>query len=84
MISISQRKLSCATTKLTHTAVNEDEWDTKKDTGKSMKNTLYVRQYASLKLKLLKKWRFKPVTLTVIKLHLSGQSISQSVNYSVG
>jgi len=26
-------------------AVSKDEWDTKEDTGKSMKNTLYVRQY---------------------------------------
>ena len=39
-------KLSCATAKLTLFAVSKDEWDTKEDTGKSMKNTLYVLQYA--------------------------------------
>ena len=38
-------KPSCATTKLTLFAV-KDEWDTKEDTGKSMKNALYVLQYA--------------------------------------
>ena len=39
-------KLSYATTKLTPFAVSKDEWDTKKDTGKSMKNALYVLRYA--------------------------------------
>ena len=27
-------------------AVSRDEWDTKEDTGKSMKNALYVLRYA--------------------------------------
>ena len=39
-------KPSRATAKLTLFAVNKDEWDTKEDTGKPMKNTLYVLQYA--------------------------------------
>ena len=39
-------KPSCATTKLTLFAVSKDEWDTKEDTGKSMKNALYILQYA--------------------------------------
>ena len=39
-------KLSRATTKSTPFAVSKDEWDTKEDTGKSMKNALYVLQYA--------------------------------------
>ena len=39
-------KPSCATTKLTLFAVSKDEWDTKEDTGKSMKNALYVLRYA--------------------------------------
>ena len=39
-------KLSCATAKLTLFTVSKDEWDTKEDTGKSMKNALYVLQYA--------------------------------------
>ena len=39
-------KPSCATAKLTPFAVSKDEWDTKEDTGKSMKNALYVLRYA--------------------------------------
>ena len=39
-------KLLCATVKLTPFAVSKDEWDTKENTGKSMKNALYVLQYA--------------------------------------
>ena len=34
-------KPSCATAKSTPFAVSKDEWDTKEDTGKSMKNALY-------------------------------------------
>ena len=39
-------KPSRATTKSTLFAVSKDEWDTKEDTGTSMKNALYVLQYA--------------------------------------
>ena len=39
-------KQLCATTKSTPFAVRKDEWNTKEDTGKSMKNALYVLQYA--------------------------------------
>ena len=39
-------KLSRATTKSTLLAVSKDEWNTKEDTGKSMKNALYVLRYA--------------------------------------
>ena len=38
-------KLSHATAKLTLFAVSKDEWDKKEDTGKSMKNALYVLWY---------------------------------------
>ena len=39
-------KPSCATTdKLTSFTVSKDEWDTKDDTGKSMKNELYILRY---------------------------------------
>ena len=34
------------TSKLSPFAVSKDEWNTKKDTGKSMKNALYVLWYA--------------------------------------
>ena len=39
-------KPSCAIAKLTLFAVSKDEWDTKENTGKSMKNVLYVLRYA--------------------------------------
>ena len=39
-------KPSCATAKLTLFTVSKDECDTKEDSGKSMKNALYILQYA--------------------------------------
>ena len=42
----SEEKPSCATTKSTLFAVSKDEWDTKENNGKSMKNGLYVLRYA--------------------------------------
>ena len=39
-------KPSCATAKSTLFAVSKDEWYTKEDTGKSMKNVLYALRYA--------------------------------------
>ena len=39
-------KPSLAAAKSTPFAVSKDEWDTKEDTGKSMKNALYVLRYA--------------------------------------
>ena len=39
-------KPSRATAKLTVFAVSKDEWDTKQDTSKSMKNALYILWYA--------------------------------------
>ena len=41
-------KPSRTTTKSTPFAVSKDEWDTKEDTGKSMKNALYVLRYAKM------------------------------------
>ena len=38
-------KPSHATAKSTPFPVSKDEWDTKEDTGKSMKNALYILQY---------------------------------------
>ena len=42
----SEGKPSHATAKLTPFAVSKDEWNTKEDTGKSMKKALYVLWYA--------------------------------------
>ena len=39
-------KPSHATAKSTPFAVSKDEWDTKEETGKSMKNALYILRYA--------------------------------------
>ena len=39
-------KPSCATAKSTLFAVSKDEWDTKEDTGKSMKNVVYILRCA--------------------------------------
>ena len=39
-------KPSCAHAKSTPFPVSKDEWDTKEDTGKSIKNALYVLRYA--------------------------------------
>jgi len=40
------KKPSHATIKSTLFAVSKDEWNTKEDTGKSMKNALYILWYA--------------------------------------
>ena len=51
---------SCATTKSTLIAVNKDEWDTKEDTGKSMKNihcTYYSMPKGTSRLKWRQKWK---------------------------
>ena len=42
----TEGKPSCAISKSTLFAVSKDKWDTKEDTGKSMKNALYVLRYA--------------------------------------
>ena len=43
MISITQRKPS---RKITKSTVSKDEWSTKEDTGKSLKNALDRLRYA--------------------------------------
>ena len=74
-------KPSRTTTKSTLFAVSKDEWDTKEDTGKSMKNALYVLWYAKRApldqaKAMSKSEKIKPVALAVIKLCLS-EGISQ-------
>jgi len=49
-ISVTQSKQSHVTTKSTLFAVSKDEWNTKEDAGKSLKNSLYVLQYAKRRL----------------------------------
>ena len=62
-------------------AVSKDEWDTKEDSGKSMKNALYVLWYAKGTCRAeatLNSENLKPIALAVIKSRLS-EGISQSV-----
>ena len=80
-----ERKPSHATSKLTPFAGSQDEWDTKEDTGKSMKNTMYILRYAkriSRANALSNSKKITPVVLTIIELCLS-EDISQSVSQSV-
>ena len=53
-------KPSHARAKSTLFTVSKDEWDTKEDTGKSMKNALYVLRYAKRHLSSrsdVKQWK---------------------------
>jgi len=56
-----------------HFVVNKDEWDTKEDTGKSMKNALYVQQYGKRHLSgwsdVEQRKKLKPVALAIVELH---------------
>jgi len=45
-ISVTQRKPSCDTTRLTLLTVSRNEWNTKEDSGKPLENTLDVLRYA--------------------------------------
>ena len=81
--SVKQRKPSRATTKSTLLTVSKDEWNTKENTGKSLKNALHILQYAKKRLKQRQKTKkFKPVALTSIELWWS-EGIRQAVNQSV-
>ena len=77
-------KLSHATAKSTLFVVSKDEWDTKEDTGKSMKNALHILWYAKRHLSGrsdVNSEKIKSIALAVIKLHLS-EGISQAVSQS--
>ena len=75
-------KPSSACAKSTPFPISKDEWDTKEDTGKSMKNALYVLWYAKRHLwaeAMSNSEKIKPVALAVIELCLS-EGVSQSVS----
>ena len=57
-----ERKPSHATAKVT---VSKDEWCTKEDTGKSMKNALYLLRYAKAPLRLKS---VKSILLAIVEL----------------
>ena len=67
--------------------INKDEWDTKEDTCKSTKNSLYctycgMPKDTSRVEAMLNSEKVKPIDLAVFELHLS-EGISQSVGWSV-
>jgi len=63
------------TTKLTLLVVSKDEWDTKEDTGKSMRNMYCM--YSSMEKGTSRtevtssSEKIKPVTLAIVNLHES-------------
>jgi len=74
-----QRKPSRATIKLILYIVSKDEWNTKEDIGKSLKNALDILQYAKrhlLSWSNVKQWKIKPVALAVIELRWSEGLVS--------
>ena len=67
-------KPSRAQTKSTPFPVSKDEWDTKEDTGKSMKNALYILRYVKGTCRAeatSNSEKINPVALVVIELCLS-------------
>jgi len=79
-------KPSHATTKSTPFADSKDEWNPKGDTGKFMKNGLYVLWYAKrhlLSWSSIKQQKKKPVALAIGLFEGINQSVSQSVSQSV-
>ena len=83
----------CCCRESTPCAVSKAKWDTKEDTGKSMRHALYVLWYAKRHLlaeATLNSEKIKPVVLAAIKLRFServsqsfSQSFSQSGSHSV-
>ena len=53
-------KASHATVKLTPFDISKDKWDIKEDTGKSMKNALYVLLYAKRHVSRLNSEKINP------------------------
>ena len=79
---VTQRKPSRATTKLMVFAVSKDEWNTKEDTGTSLKNALHVLRLSKRHLATSNSEKIKPVALAVIELRYS-EGIRQLVSQSV-
>jgi len=68
------------TTKSTLLVVSKDEWDTMKDTGKSMKNALYVLQYGKRHLQATSNSeKIKPIALAIVE-QCKSEGIRQAVS----
>ena len=71
-IFVTQRKPSCATTKWMLFTVSKDEWNTKEDSGKSLKNVLDILRYAkgtSRAKTMSNSEKVKPIALAITELH---------------
>ena len=79
-----KRKPSRTTAKSTPFTVSKDEWDTKEDTGKSMKNCMYCSMPQGMcpAEAMSNSEKIKPVALAIVELCLS-EGISQSVYQSL-
>jgi len=87
-ISVTQRKPSHATTKLTLFTVRKDEWNTKEDTGKSLKNALDVLRCAKRHISGrsdVKQWKNQAHTVSCywVMLIWKHQAVSQLLSQSV-
>jgi len=68
------------TTKSTLFVVNKDEWDTKEDHDKSMKNALHVTEVCTSSAEAtLNSEKIKPIALAIVELHES-EGIRQAVS----
>jgi len=76
MISVTTRSHHVTTTKSMLVVVSKDEWDTREDPGKSMKNALHVQRCSKRHLsgKII-----KPVALAIVEL-CESEGISQAVS----
>ena len=70
--------MSCTTAKSTPFAVSKDEWDTKEDTGKSMKCIARTAVCQKARVHLKRHRTVKKIKPVALELCLS-ESISQSV-----
>ena len=61
-----KRKPSHATAKLTLFTVSKEEWNTKEDTGKSMKKAMNILRYAKRHLLGWSEWNIKSIALAII------------------
>ena len=79
-------KPPCAHAKSTPFPVSKDEWDTKEDIGKPIKNALYILRYAKRTCRAeatSNSEKIKPIALAIIELRCISQSVTQSVENAI-
>jgi len=83
--SLWMEAITCLPQNQYFSMVSKDKWDTKEDTGKSMKNALYVQWHGKRHLRaeaMSNSKKIKPVALVIIELRES-EGIRQAVSQSV-